>query len=122
MSAEAKLHLELAKHQLCVAWEDEDETGITCMCGQDIPVEKERGEIDMDALAAHQTVELYDVILAFKAEALREAAQELAQLKYVKPSGHGREEYERLLAVRRGNTDTWLRELADELEKNPHHE
>lgn len=117
MSAETKLHLELERHQLSVAWDDEDGSGITCLCGQDIPTEAERGEIDMDALAAHQTVELYEVILAIKAEALREAAQELAQLRYVSPFGEGREEYERLLAVRRGNTDAWLRERADTLEK-----
>lgn len=118
MSAETKLQLELERHQLCVAWEDADQAGITCLCGQDIPLEKERREIDMDALAAHQTVELDDVILAIKAEALREAAQELAQLRYVRPSEEGREEYERLLAVRRGNTDAWLRERADKLEKD----
>lgn len=48
----------LAAHQLAVAWEGEASQGITCLCGLDIPLEKVRGEIDMDFLATHQADEL----------------------------------------------------------------
>lgn len=46
------------------------------------------------------------------AKALEDAADELARLPYVRPEAEGREEYERVLAVRRGNTDKWLRARA----------
>lgn len=42
------------------------------------------------------------------AQALEDAAKELAQLPYVRPAAPGRNEYVRLLAVRRGNADGWL--------------
>ena len=51
-----------------------------------------------------------------KAQALREVADELAQLPYVRPDAPGRAEYERTLAVRRGLTDAWLRSRAERLE------
>lgn len=49
------------------------------------------------------------------AQALSEAADELAKLPYVRPDHPGRAEYERLLAIRRGNTDRWLRDRADSI-------
>lgn len=51
-----------------------------------------------------------------KAEALREAAAELSGLQYVRPNAEGRSEYEGMLAVRRGNTDAWLRARAERIE------
>ena len=51
-------------------------------------------------------------------EVLRELAKELAQLPYVRPDGEGRKEYEAMLAIRRGNTDAWLKAKADEIEKS----
>ncbi len=60
----------------------------------------------------------YEAIrLIAKVEILREMAQELATLPYVRPNAEGREEYEAMLAIRRGNTDTWLKEKATELEE-----
>ncbi len=56
-------------------------------------------------------------ILKAKAEILRELAKELAQLQYVRPGAEGRKEYEAMLAIRRGNTDAWLKMRADEIEK-----
>lgn len=53
-----------------------------------------------------------------RAECLEEAAKELAQLPYVKPGHPDRAEYERVLAVRRGNADAWLRARAV-AERNP---
>lgn len=55
--------------------------------------------------------------LIAKAEILREMAQELATLTYVKPGAEGREEYEAALAIRRGNTDAWLKARATEFEE-----
>lgn len=46
------------------------------------------------------------------AKALEGAADELARLPYAKPDAPERPEYERLLAVRRGGTDKWLRSRA----------
>jgi hypothetical protein len=46
------------------------------------------------------------------AQALDEAADESARLPYVKPDDPGRGEYERVLAVRRGDADKWLRARA----------
>lgn len=56
-------------------------------------------------------------VLKIKAEVLRELAKELASLQYVRPGEPGREEYEAMLAIRRGNTDAWLKKKADEIEK-----
>ncbi|MCP1414389.1 hypothetical protein [Paenarthrobacter sp. A20] len=50
-----------------------------------------------------------------RAEVLQEAADELARLPYVRPGAEGRSEYERMLAIRRGNTDQWLKEWAAEI-------
>lgn len=55
--------------------------------------------------------------LIAKIEVLRELAKELGQVPYVRPNENGREEYEAMLAIRRGNTDTWLKEKANELEE-----
>jgi hypothetical protein len=55
-----------------------------------------------------------------KAQALREAADILSRLEYVRPNAAGREEYERMLAIRRGWTDKWLKELADQIEQEDH--
>jgi hypothetical protein len=66
------------------------------------------------------TVEYQDytaIRLIAKAEVLREMAKELATLAYVRPEGEGREEYEAMLAIRRGNTDAWLKEQADKIEE-----
>jgi hypothetical protein len=52
-----------------------------------------------------------------KAQALREAAAILSRLEYVRPDAPGREEYERMLAIRQGWTDNWLKELADQIEQ-----
>ena len=43
-----------------------------------------------------------------RSQALEDAAEELAKIVYVRPGKPGREEYERLLAIRRGETDRWL--------------
>lgn len=43
-----------------------------------------------------------------RAQALEDAADELRKLQYVKPGTDGRDEYERMLAIRRGDTDAWL--------------
>lgn len=60
----------------------------------------------------------YEAIrLIAKAEVLRELAKELAQLTYVKPGAEGREDFETMLAIRRGNTDAWLKAKADEIEQ-----
>lgn len=60
----------------------------------------------------------YEAIRAeAKVEVLRELAKELATLNYVRPDTEGREEYEKMLAIRRGNTDAWLKSKADEIEK-----
>ena len=56
------------------------------------------------------------LVVKAKAEILREVAKELATLQYVRPSEPGREEYEAMLAIRRGNTDAWLKKRADEIE------
>lgn len=48
-----------------------------------------------------------------RAQALKDAAAELARLQYVKPGAEGRDEYERMLAIRRGNTDAWLKARAE---------
>lgn len=53
-----------------------------------------------------------------KAQALREVADELAQLPYARPDAPERAEYEHLLAVRRGHTDAWLRGRAEQLERS----
>lgn len=55
-----------------------------------------------------------------QANALEDAANELAYLQYVKPRAEGREEYERALAVRRGNTDKWLKARAKEIRGGNH--
>ncbi|GAA3405021.1 hypothetical protein [Pseudarthrobacter polychromogenes] len=52
-----------------------------------------------------------------KAEALREAAAELSGLQYVRPNAEGRAEYEGMLAIRRGNTDAWLKARAEWVER-----
>jgi hypothetical protein len=52
------------------------------------------------------------------AKALEDAADELARLPYVRPNADGRDEYERLLAVRRGNTDAYLRTRAESIRAN----
>lgn len=52
-----------------------------------------------------------------KAQALRDAADILVKLEYVRPNAPGRDEYERMLAIRRGSTDKWLKELADKIEQ-----
>lgn len=48
----------------------------------------------------------------FAANALEEAANELARLPYARPGAPERDEYERILAVRRGDTDKWLKDRA----------
>lgn len=67
---------------------------------------------EIHPLAAHQAAVLsaagFGLVADAKAEALEEAADELAKLQYVRPDQPGREEYERLLAIRRGETDLWL--------------
>lgn len=67
-------------------------------------------------LAAHQVAALSALIQEAQAEALRDAADELAKLQYVRPGDPGRDEYESMLAIRRGNTDGWLKRRADKLE------
>ena len=52
-----------------------------------------------------------------KAQALESAARELSQLPYVRPGHPGRADYERVLAVRRGNTDVWLADRAKQERK-----
>ena len=47
-----------------------------------------------------------------RAECLEEAARELAQLPYVRPDHPDRAEYQRMIGIRRGNTDAWLKERA----------
>ncbi|MFS0715505.1 hypothetical protein ABC337_04835 [Arthrobacter sp. 1P04PC] len=70
----------------------------------------------VEGLAAHQAAVLAPLFAEAQAEALREAADELARLPYVKPGDDGRAEYERVLAVRRGDTDRWLKERATHIE------
>lgn len=65
-------------------------------------------------------VELQDyeaIRLIAQAEILRELAKELATLTYVKPGDEGRDDYEAMLAIRRGNTDAWLKDCADVIEE-----
>lgn len=50
-----------------------------------------------------------------QARALEEAALELTRLPYVKPGAEGRSSYESVLAVRRGNTDAWLKTRAADI-------
>ena len=69
-----------------------------------------------EPLAAHQAAVLAPLFAEAQAEALREAGDELARLPYVKPGDEGRTDYERVLAVRRGNTDRWLKERATHIE------
>jgi leucyl aminopeptidase (aminopeptidase T) len=76
---------------------------ITDYCGADWPAQAYEGE----ARAA-----LDEVSPALFAQALEDAADELARLPYAKPDAPERAEYERLLAVRRGDTDKWLRARA----------
>ena len=70
----------------------------------------------LEAHAAHVAEELakagYGNVQEAKAEALTEAADELARLPYAAPGAPGRAEYERILAVRRGESDKWLRARA----------
>ena len=47
-----------------------------------------------------------------RAECLEEAAKELSQLAYVRPDHPDRAEYQRMIGIRRGNTDDWLRARA----------
>ncbi|MDQ0854801.1 hypothetical protein QFZ79_002912 [Arthrobacter sp. V4I6] len=63
-------------------------------------------------LAAALTAAGFRDVAEAKAAALEEAADELARLPYVKPDGDNRAEYERVLAIRRGDTDKWLRARA----------
>lgn len=48
-----------------------------------------------------------------RAQALEDAAKELARLEYKSPFHPDRAEYERVLAVRRGNADGWLKARAE---------
>jgi hypothetical protein len=59
----------------------------------------------LEAAAPHMWTEA-------KAAALEEAAAELARLPYARPDSPDRAEYERVLAVRRGNADAWLKDRA----------
>lgn len=68
-------------------------------------------------LASELTKAEFGSVRDAKAKALRDAADDLTRLPYIKPGDPGRDEYERTLAVRRGNTDNWLRTRADALTK-----
>lgn len=69
--------------------------------------------------ATHQAEALTDAgfggVAEAKAQALEEAVDELARLPYVRPDHPDRAEYERILAVRRGDTDKWLKARAKTL-------
>jgi hypothetical protein len=62
MNIEQRIREALAEHQLCLAWEGGEGVGITCACGLDIPLEEQRREIDLDALAAHQASVLAGIV------------------------------------------------------------
>lgn len=62
--------------------------------------------------ATHVAEELAKAGYGDVREAFGAAADELARLPYVKPGDEGRDDYERMLAIRRGDTDKWLREKA----------
>jgi enoyl-CoA hydratase/carnithine racemase len=62
----------------------------------------------LDALSAAG----FGLVADAKAEALEEAADHLARLEYVRPDHPNRAAYENVLAVRRGNTDAWLKARA----------
>jgi hypothetical protein len=66
----------LAEHQISVAWESGDDREITCLCGTDLPSEDVRGEIDMNALAAHQSAALSAAGFGLVADAKAEAWDE----------------------------------------------
>jgi hypothetical protein len=63
--------------------------------------QKERMRAALEAAAPH-----------IVAQALNEAADELAKLPYAHPDAPDRAAYLEVLAVRRGNTDAWLRARA----------
>lgn len=69
-----------------------------------------------DHIEAMLTAAGFGPVKAAQAGALRDAADELAQLPYVKPGAPGRAEYEMVLAVRRGMADAWLRARAASIE------
>ena len=93
----------------------EGETYWNCRCGELQYVKTGPTGIDADH-AAHVAEELakagYGNVQEAKAKALTEAADELARLPYAAPGAPGRAEYERGLAVRRGESDRWLRARA----------
>lgn len=92
----------------------------TCKCGERVYPERDHDiEVTLRrdvAFAAHQAAMLttagFGPVKEAAAVALDEAADELARLPYVKPGAEGRDEYERILAVRRGDSDKWLRARA----------
>lgn len=69
-------------------------------------------DMDRDEHESNARAALQAAAPIIRAEVLEAAAKDLAQLAYVRPDAPGRKEYERLLAVRRGNTDAWLKERA----------
>ena len=108
----------LAKHQWYDATTDNEDPATGCTgCPEWFGSED---ALDDCTFAAHQAIELanagYGDVRSASSGALRDAAEELARLPYVRPDAEGREEYERLLAIRRGNTDAWLRDRAKALE------
>jgi hypothetical protein len=87
-----------------------DQVRVTCLCGW-------AEEADDDGMHADHMEEVliaagFGDVREAKAQALEDAADELARLPYVSPFGEGRAEYERVLAVRRGDADKWLRARA----------
>ena len=100
----------IAAHQPRYLMPGDGEDSMECECGA------WRGDVVEDH-AAHVAEELakagYGNVQEAKATALNLAADELARLPYVAPGAAGRGEYLRTLAVRRGDTDKWLRARAN---------
>lgn len=107
---------------------NEDHGGVICgECGWEIAskwqTSKGRTAERMNEHEAHAVLTAlaeagFGNVREAKAEALNEAADELSRLPYEKPDSPDRATYERLLAVRRGNTDQWLRDRAKEVARN----
>lgn len=93
-----------------------DDVGVICACGVECGL-----ACDNLTHAAHVADELtkagYGNVQEAKAEALTDAAKELTALPYAKPEAPERAHYERMLAIRRGNTDTWLKERAERIKE-----
>ena len=72
-------------------------------------------DIDAEVLLHKVAESVVPVVREYQAKALEANADLLAQLPYARPGSPGRLEYERMLAIRRGGTDAWLRGRAKQL-------